>query len=314
MCIALAAAVERTERKHHNFLPRYLWAHTQPPRWRARLSKQEIRKLCRPCVDLSNFLGAAAGRVGKDLQGKHHNSKRLFDVSGRAGFLAQHQFEIVNGSYCIAIRPVKEERRAGPARNQTRRRNARQRQKAEAPQARPHPTSAPKNHLRFRSFTALLSRGLSPKHHLGPAIFELRKSSAADARQQASAQSKRRRIPNQVETSRNSTAVARGCGNDKVLSPHPIGHRPALLPVHLQTGSCLLTTVGRLFESRQIWDCWRHPNEPDLEPQSAPRPFLVGSQPFSQVPPSRDSFLLVAAACPSCHGESCSVGLWYLAG
>lgn len=51
----------------------------------------------------------------------------------------------------------------------------------------------------------------------------------------------------------------RGCGDDKVLGPHPIGHRPALLPVHLQTGSCLITTVGLLFESRQNWDCWGAP-------------------------------------------------------
>lgn len=123
--------------------------------------------------------------------------------------------------------------------------------------------------------------------------------------------SKRRPIPNRVETSRHSTAATRGCGDDKVLSPHPIGHRPALLPVHLQTGSCLITTVGRLFESRLTLDCWGHPNEPEPEPQSAPRLFPVGSQPFSQVPPSKNS-LLVSAACPTCHGEPCSVGLWYL--
>lgn len=90
-------------------------------------------------------------------------------------------------------------------------------------------------------------------------FFELRTSSAADARQQASAQSKRRPIPNRVETSRHNTTTTRGCGDDKVLGPHPIGHRPALLPVHLQSGSCLITTVGRLFESRQTWDCWGAP-------------------------------------------------------
>lgn len=56
-----------------------------------------------------------------------------------------------------------------------------------------------------------------------------------------------------------------------------------------------------------------HPNEPEPEPQSAPRLFPVGSQPFSQVPPSKNS-LLVSAACPTCHGEPCSVGLCYLPG
>jgi hypothetical protein len=77
--IAFDAILERIERKHHDSCPIISGRTLSAPDC---MSKLETCKLCRPCVDLSNFLRAAAGRVGKDLQGKHHKLNRLFDVLG----------------------------------------------------------------------------------------------------------------------------------------------------------------------------------------------------------------------------------------
>lgn len=223
----------------------------------------------------------------------------------------QRRFEIVDRSYCTAIHPVKEAR-IGSAHNQTSVTRVSVKKLKLPKRARILPQHPKSSELLDRS------RRFSPAGHLLSTTSRRPVLSCGYQAQQTLGnklrpKSKRGRIPNRVETSRQSTAVTRGCGDDKVLSPHPIGHRPALLPVHLQTGSCLLTTVSRLFESRQTWDCWGHPNEPEPEPQSAPRLFPVGSQPFSQVPPSKIS-LLVAAACPTCQREPCLVGLCYLPG
>lgn len=105
LCIAPAAAEGKTERKTSQFLPHYIWAHIQPPRRRARLSKQEA---CTSCAALAStyqtILGLLQGEWAKTCRANTTRPKGLFDVLGRAGFLVQRQLGIVDGSYCTAIK------------------------------------------------------------------------------------------------------------------------------------------------------------------------------------------------------------------
>lgn len=144
LCIALAAVPWRGQTGNiTSFAPLYLGSHSAsaPARPFEQAGNLQAVPPLRQPIKLSRPSCRASGQrpAGQTPQ----NRKRLFDVLWRAGFLAQRQLTVVHGSSCIAFNPVKEAR-TGSARNQTSRRNARQRQKAEAPQARPHPTTAPK--------------------------------------------------------------------------------------------------------------------------------------------------------------------------